>query len=311
MTKLRTVKAGETIGIASTGSPVAPECFHAGIEAIHKLGFKTKIPFDPSAYYGKSDYGFASESKETRARAFMELIEDESVAAIIAARGGYGTISVLPLLDYQAIARGGKLVVGYSDVTVLIAAISNRANIPTLHGPTISAEFARYADCSYAKESVDTLIAMMQDPQLRLQYPCEVIRDGEAVGKILAGNLTMLTTLLGTPWDLSYDGAILALEDVGEAPYRVHRALMQLKLAGKLRNLAGVVFGRFHNCQSSCGWSVEDVMHKSSRDIFDEANFPIYYRLEFGHAGKNLPLPLGCRARMLDGQLSMLDAIIR
>ena len=123
-------------------------------------------------------------------------------------------------------------------------------------------------------------------------------------------NLTMLLTLLGTPWDFDYQGAVLVLEDVGEAPYRVHRALTQLKLAGKFDKLGAIVFGRFAKCIAAQGPSVEDVFSLFARDIVGNAKFPIVSGLEVGHWGTNVPLALGCLAEVDGARFTVCESPI-
>lgn len=296
---------GATIGVLACGSPATPERFQQGVAELERRGFSVSYPLDSSTVL---EYGFGCGSKEDRAQALMELIENDEVSAILAVRGGYGSIDLLPLLDFKSIRKHPKPIVGYSDVTVLLANITEKSCVATIHGATVAAEFARAAQSDEAKISVDGLLSMLTDPSFRPKYSCEILRDGEARGRVLAGNLTMLLTLLGTPWDVSYEGAILVLEDVGEAPYRVHRALNQLKMAGKLNKLAGVVLGRFNKCEADSGPTVEEVLRKSVSDIFTGTKFPILLGLEFGHHGKNVAMPLGCQAEISKGMLSVKES---
>jgi muramoyltetrapeptide carboxypeptidase len=292
---------GDTIGVIAFGSPAKPELFKQGVCELEARGYKIQCPLDPCCEDINLEHGFASGTTKARIQALNQLLKDDSVTGIIAVRGGYGTLGLLPYLDFNQFKRYPKLIVGYSDITVLLLAISAFSGLATIHGPTIANEFSDAKLSLDAKASVDGLLTMLSNPNFTAKHTCEILRRAEASGKIIAGNLTMLLTLLGTPWDFSYDGAILVLEDVNEAPYRVHRALTQLKLAGKLESLAGVVFGRFaynHEGDKSV-ITVNDMLKKSVRDIFLGSNYPILMGLEFGHNGKNIALPIGCRARIV------------
>lgn len=295
------MRAGDTLGVFAPGSPVNHGRLERGAAELMSRGFKLELPLDPSRFYGDYSHGFGSASCADRANALMTVIRDERCAALLAARGGYGTQEILPLIDFAELARSRKLLIGYSDVTALLAAAVGQGGIISIHGPTLSAEFAESATIEYARQSADLLVQMLTDPAFRIREQVEVIRAGAASsGPIIAGNLSILTSLIGTPWDLSYSGAILVIEEVGEAPYRVHRALLHLKYAGKLDQLAGIVFGRFSKCTAGQGPTIDDVYLMAAKDIFARTSFPIVRNLDFGHNGRNVPLPLGCLAR-IDG----------
>lgn len=306
--KAKPLTAGGTIGIFAPASPIRPEKFRAGIEEIQRRDYKVKCPLDPTGAYGHYDFGFACASASTRVQSLMDLLEDDEVEAIISARGGYGSIQLLPLLDFKKIALVSKLIVGYSDVTVLLVTISNQSGLPSIHGPTVGQEFAMSSSSVDAQASVDALLTMMSDPTATFSFSGEILRDGTGKGPILAGNLAMFLSLLGTPWDVSYDDTILVLEETAEAPYRIHRALTQLKLCGKLSNLAGLAFGRCCYGRETQGLSVDDVLRRSVAEILDSTHYPVLLGLEIGHHGVNYPLPLGCQARIENGTLKLLES---
>lgn len=298
---VRSLKPGGCIGVVPPGSPLSPERFAAGIAEIERRGYTVKCPLDPTEFYGRYDHGFASASPAARADALMALVDDEEVDTILTVRGAYGTLDILPLLDFERIRSAKKAITGCSDVTALLLQCAARAQIPAIHGPTLGSSFADSTAQVEASESVDALLAVLTDPDYRVEQSCKVLRSGSAQGPILAGNLTMLVTLLGTPWDVAYDGAVLVIEDVGEAPYRIHRAMTQLRLAGKLRVLSGLVIGRFARCTAAQGPTVEEVFEMVVRDMLDGAEYPVFAGLESGHYGKNIPLGIGCTAQLDDG----------
>ncbi len=309
LSRAKGIKPNSTIGIITTGSPTEPNRFDAGINELHRRGFRVHYPLDPRSNYGSSQTLVSATARE-RADALMSVVANPEISIIIAARGGYGCNELLPFIDFSRIRAGHKLIVGYSDVTPLLVATFAKAGIPSIHGPTIAREFADAAANPEALESIEILLRTVTEPSFTPSYSCEILRKGNATGTILAGNLTMLCTLLGTPWDVSYDGCVLVLEDVNEAAYRIHRALTQLRLAGKLNKLAAVVFGRFSEERASPGPSVSEVIRQSVDDIFAGTRFPVLSGLPFGHNGKNISLPVGCRAEVREGTFRILESPI-
>lgn len=298
--------AAGCIGVLTSGSPLSPERYRLGEAELRARGFTIKCPVDPSSAYGDSRFGFAAASASDRVRGLYELLQDRSVSVILAARGAYGALDILPRLDLEQLRASGKLLVGCSDVTVLLVQ-ALRAGIPAIHGPTLGSSFADSASDVDARASVDALLAMLSDPGYRFEQDVQSLRPGEARGPVLAGNLTMFLTLLGTPWDVDYSGSLLVLEEVGEAPYRIHRALTQLRLAGKLDRLAGVVFGRFAKCEAKNGPTTDDVLRIAAADIFP-GSYPISMGLEVGHWGRNMPLALGCGAELIAGKFRTVES---
>lgn len=304
--KLKKLKAGSKVAIFAPGSPTNPELLSKGIEALRQRGFEVMCSENPSASYVSYEHGFCSQSAARRAQVLMEAIEDETVDAVLAARGGYGTQHILDLIDYQKIAQARKPIVGYSDVTALLAAVNFKTGLPTIHGATVATEFSSADLC--ANSSVESLLSLVSDENYRLRSRLEVLRRGAGEGRIIAGNLTMLITLLGTPYDGSYDGAILVLEEVSEAPYRVHRMLTHLRQAGKLSKLSGLVFGRFSASKSNYGPGIDEVLASSVGEMLAESHFPVLKGFDFGHLGTNYALPLGCRARIVDETFELLES---
>ena len=305
---VRTLPTKGTIGVLATGSPVEPNRLEIALAEIRRRGFQLEIPLDPSAYYADYRFGFANGSADERARAFMSLVENPSVDAIITARGGYGTLDILPRIDFGKIHAAKKVVVGMSDATALLVQCVSKAGIFSVHGPAVATAFADAATSEDAARSADALLCLLSDPSYRFASDLEVIRAGGGEGRIIAGNLTMLLTLLGTPYDIDYRGVILVLEEVGDAPFKIHRAFTQLKLAGKLDELAGLVFGRFSKCEAKFGPTVDEVIALLVSDILRGSSYPVLRGLKFGHWGENLPLPLGCYARIKDQRFEVLES---
>ena len=141
--------------MVATGSPVQPERLSAGVDRLAALGYQVEMPLDPSKFYARYEFGFTNGSPGDRAAAFMQLIEDPTVDAIIAARGGYGSLDILSLIDFEKIGRSRKPIVGYSDFTALLAAIHSKTGLVVVHGPTVSKEFAESDSSPEASADVD------------------------------------------------------------------------------------------------------------------------------------------------------------
>jgi len=308
--KLSVLKNGATIGLIATGSPLSPERWAKSTHVLEKLGFRWKTPFDPSEFYGRSEFGFASQSALARTKGLYELLQDREVSALLAVRGAYGSLDILPRFDLEHVRSAGKTLIGCSDVSVLLQQFAFRAEVPAIHGAVLGSSFADYESDEASRESVDLILRLLQDPAFRVSEKLVPLRAGRAQGRLIVSNLTMLLTLLGTPWDISYDGAILVLEEVSESPFRIHRAFTQLKLAGKFDRIAGVVLGRFSKCAASHGPSVEDVFELFVREITAGAQFPVLRGLELGHWGKNIPLPLGCLAEIEEDRFALRESPI-
>ncbi len=312
ISKLLPLEPGAMIGIVSPGGPSSKDRFDLGLKELERRGFQYRCPLDPTTFYGKYDHGFGSGSISARTDSFMQLVRDPEVKMLLSVRGAYGSMDILPRLAFDEIAKAGKTLVALSDISALLVNFVDKARVPAMHGPSLASAFADAQSDSGAMESVDMLFRLLQDPDFRPQFSeLTVLRSGKGRGKILAANLTMLLCLLGTPWDVDYSGKILVLEEVGEPPYRIHRAFTQLKLAGKLDQLSGLVFGRFSKCASPHGPTVEDVIQLVLKDLLANTGYPVLSGLEMGHWGKNLPLPLGCLAEIADSTLSVLESPLR
>jgi muramoyltetrapeptide carboxypeptidase len=308
MMQAKQVIHGSIIGTIATGSPVSPERYALGVGELENRGYKVKSPIDPCLFYGKYDHGYANGSAVDRARALDELVQDDNISAVITARGGYGTLDILPHVNFDQLKAQRKLIVGCSDATALLVQCVVRASLPAIHGPVIASSFADSAKDEASRRSVDALLSMLSDPTYRFSVSCEGLRAGQGEGAIMGGNLSMLAALLGTPWDFDYRGVVLVLEEVGEAPFRVHRMLTQLKYAGKLESLSALVFGRFARCTAVHGPGVMEVIKDFVSDILAGSKYPVLAGFEFGHWGESQPVPLGCRALVRDGIFSLLES---
>jgi len=230
--------------------------------------------------------GYLAGTDRHRAEILHQLFADRRVKAIICARGGFGAMRILPLLDTEMIRNNPKFFVGFSDITALLCVLHSQCGLTVFHGQMVE----KLADSDLkTKESLRVALCSEKLPVIKAENGA-TIRGGIANGKVMGGNLSVLCHLLGTRFMPDFTGAILFLEDRNEAAYRIDRMLTQMKLAGCFENIAGLVLGHFEGCGKS-----EDVV-RIINDIFQENNIPILWGLEAGHGLPNLTIPLGIDA---------------
>jgi muramoyltetrapeptide carboxypeptidase len=252
----------------------------------------------------KDRFGYLAGTDKDRAADLNAAFADRSIKAVMALRGGWGSQRLLPYLDWKTIAANPKLLVGFSDITALHLAIHARAGFPTIHGPTAGSSWSKYSYAAFRDLAFDGKLPLYRNPageQDRLvqrQGRTQTLRPGKASGKLLGGNLTVLTSLVGTPWLPDFSGAILFLEDTDEAPYRIDRMLTQIGQAGILAQVAGVVFGQCTNCKPSDGSTSLFTLDEVLAQHLTPLGVPVYTGAMFGHIDNQFSLPVGCRAEI-------------
>jgi muramoyltetrapeptide carboxypeptidase len=294
----RALKPGDTIGIVAPAGPFEKDLFDAGIDAIHGMGFATKIDGD---IYVR--HGFLAGEDRHRAEQFNVMVADDDVRAVMCARGGYGSLRILDQLDFNALLSDPKPLVGFSDITALHQAIHLKTGLITFHGPMVTT-LARSNNAT-VQSWYDTLTGSCDFSQALSEL--RILKPGAAEGVLTGGNLATLCHLVGTPYGADYSGAILLIEDVGEAPYRIDRMLTHMKMAGVFEGLNGLVVGTFEDCGSA------DEIDNLIMERFQDTDIPIVSGAPIGHGKENLTFPLGVRGR-LDTQgveLSFLDLVFR
>jgi muramoyltetrapeptide carboxypeptidase len=299
------LQPGQTIGVIAPASPSDPERIKRGIEFIESCGFKVRVALDPSEQYGKKDHLFSSDTAKARAKALHDLFKDKSVRAIVTTRGGYGGMEILPLLNYKLIAKNPKPLIGFSDTTVLLTNLYHRSGLVTVHGASVET-MSRAGESEKAKVNAHALIGLLSGgdfPELELT---RLQGKKEVTAPLLVGSLSLISSLMGTPYEPKFDAHLVCFEDCGEKPFRVHRMLLQMKLAGKFKRAAGIILGSFKNCEhpQGLGPTVEEVF----RDIFSDQKFPVLSGAPFGHDEDNLPFPLGVKARVKGNSLEFLES---
>lgn len=291
MMKPRALRPGDRIAVVAPASGSTPDELERGEAELRRLGFE---PVHTDAVFERGM--FSAGSPDTRAADFVRAWADPAIAALVALRGGYGSAELLPLLHHLRPAQSPKLFIGYSDITALLTWLTCTCGVPALHGPMIEARLAKGAD-GYDERSF--MSAVSGEAGVELKPPGLVtLRSGEATGILFGGTLAMLAASLGTPYAFTPPGeCILFFEDVNERPFRLHRLLTQLRLAGVLARARALVFGQMRDCDEPGGKvTAIDAIREGTRDF----NGPILYGFASGHtAGPCWTLPLGALVRVV------------
>jgi muramoyltetrapeptide carboxypeptidase len=300
------LRHGDTVGIVAPASNIKRELLEQGCEALRRLGYN---PFYFDSILEKDLY-FAG-NLERRARELQEMFTREDVGAIVCARGGYGANYLLNALNLQKIASNPKIFVGYSDITTLLTWFVDSGGFVTFHGPMITKDFAREDGVDLVSLEAALTGLSQWELDLRGDSGLKGLMDGEAEGVLYGGCLSMLAASLGTAYEIRTPGTILFIEDIATKPYQIDRMLMQLKLAGKLNEVRGIIFGEMLDCLQSADqdYSLEEVTVR----VIGELGIPAAFGLRSGHVSRsNITLPMGVRAalkvRGKDVSLRFLEA---
>jgi len=284
------LQPGDTVGIVAPASNIKREALELGCAALRRMGYK---PFYLESIL-QQDLYFAGTAKR-RLQELEQMFESREVKAIICARGGYGANYLLQELDVAKIARHPKIFMGYSDNTILLTHIADSSGLVVFHGPMVARDFAD--EDGVETSSWEAAVSGQEQWQVPLNTEVIGLNDGSAQGVLYGGCLSILAASLGTPYELRTDDRILFLEDLGEKPYRIDRMLMQLKLAGKLDSVRGIIFGEMLDCfqMQDQGYSLREVVMRIVGDI----GVPVAYGLRSGHvARQNITLPMGVKAEL-------------
>ena len=288
--KAPALKLGDTVGIVAPASNVKRADLEAGCEGLRSAGYR---PFYFDSIL-EQDLYFAG-SGQRRVHELEDMFLREEVRAIVCARGGYGANYLLPTLDLEKIKTHPKILVGYSDLTALLAYFSDVAGLVTFHGPMVAKDWARDGGVDVA--SWRAALCGTSGWELALGEGSGVtgLAEGDAEGVLYGGCLSILVASLGTPYEIRTAGTILFLEDVAEKPYQIDRMLMQLKLAGKFEGVRGIVFGEMRDCLQATnqGYTLQEVVLR----IVGDLGVPVAYGVRSGHVtAGNITLPIGVRA---------------
>lgn len=291
----RALRKKATIGIVSPSSPQRDEArLHRGVAYLESLGYNVKLGKHVRSTYG----GYLAGTDRDRANDINAMFADGSVDAIFCARGGYGCARILPLLDYALIRKHAKIFVGFSDVTSLQLALWKRIRLVTFSGAMPSVDMADAFDKVSEEQFWRVLSSKRPIGTLKQPWPLESLQRGDAEGVLLGGNLSVLTSILGTEYMPSLRGSILALEDIGEATYRIDRMLTHLALATKRGRPAGVAYGFWSQDARLQGTTPHRDVSEVLLERLGLTRGPVTARLMYGHEQTKFTLPFGVRARL-------------
>ena len=282
------LERGDIIGVVAPAWSFDPKNFKRGVDKLCKLGFKLK--YSQSIF--KKYWSMAGFDRE-RAREINRMFADKKVKAILCAKAGYGSMRTIPYLDANIIRRNPKIFVGYSDITALLSYIYHVANMVVFHGPVVSGEIHENMNKITLKH---LLRAIMKHAPLGEIRPAALksLRPGKATGTLVGGNMSLIMSVIGTPYEIDTRNKILFLEDVGEEIEMIDDYLMQLKMAGKFKKVRGIVFGSMIRCVDYSGqkYTIKNIL----ADIMRDVKVPIVYGFPSGHrmpGDIDITLPLG------------------
>jgi len=296
--KPKRLKTGDTVAVIAPASGLSKESFDNALKNLESLGLKTKV-----GKAARGNKGFLAATDKERLDDLHWAFADSEISAVWCVRGGYGAGRLLPSIDYNLIRKNPKILIGYSDITSFHLAISNNTGLVTFHGPVAASELS-----DYTKKHVTNVLMNPSAPyKIELSeynkanasnlFKTETIVAGKCRGKLIGGNLSLLSALAGTPFALAnLKGKILFIEDVGEQPYRIDRMLTQLRQSADLRSLAGIALGIFEDCnpRTKDTQTLLDVV----KDRLGDLGIPVIYGLSFGHIRDQFTMPVGIEAEL-------------
>jgi muramoyltetrapeptide carboxypeptidase len=304
------LRPGDVVGIVSPSTQVTdPDLLVTVQRTVDYFGLKAK--------WGKHVRSHRAQdiaSVEERVEDLHSMFADPEVRAVFCSRGGYGAGQLLADLDYKLIAANPKIFAGYSDITALHLAIHKMTGLVTFHGPVLLSQFTPYTlNCFrravFQAEPLGRLLNPDEPNTLRPKHTIRTFQPGKATGRLIGGNLSLIAELMGTPYEIDTRGRVFFTEDVGEEPYRIDRMLTQLRLAGKLKDAVGIVFGECADCDAkdykpSLAWNL--TFGEVLNDRFEGIKSPVMFGLTIGHTGDQLTLPLGVTATLDSGRQELI-----
>ena len=282
---------GDTVGVIAPASPPNQKYLQSGIEFLKESGLRVKV--------GKSVekiYGYLAGADQERLDDLHAMFLDSEVKAIFCACGGYGTARLAAKIDYEMIKANPKIFWGYSDITFLHTAIRQETGLITFHGPMLGSDIGKEDTHPLSKEGFQQLFEPTNVDYTDRFSPLETLVEGVASGEIIGGNLSLLVSTLGTPFEIDTKGKLLFVEDVNEEPRSVDRMLNQLKMAGKLDDVNGIVIGDFCDCTPNreLSLTLEEVINH----YVVSANKPALKGFQMGHCNPHVSIPLGVQATL-------------
>lgn len=290
--KPKRIKKGDTVGVIAPASPPKKEALQKALSFLEQdLGLTVKMG---SHVY--KEYGYLAGEDAERVEDLEAMFKDEDVKAIICACGGYGTARIADAINYEVIRNNPKIFWGYSDITFIHTAIRQKTGLVTFHGPMLASDLGNEDIHPRSKESFKQLFQSEEVNYTEDISPLHPFIEGEAEGELVGGNLSLLTTTLGTPFEIDTKGKILLIEDIYEEPRNIDIFLNHLWLAGKLNDIAGLVIGDFTDCEpkSRRTLTLDEVLTHYTKLI----NKPAMSGFKIGHCNPHVGIPLGVKAKI-------------
>ncbi|CAM4418594.1 LD-carboxypeptidase [Zobellia roscoffensis] len=298
--KPKRLKKGDTIGLIAPGYAIKSSILEEAKKTLRSMGFK---PYHTNRIIG--NYGYLSNTDEERAKDLNEMFADPNIDGILCARGGYGCTRIMQMIDYENIKQNPKTFIGFSDITALLNGIHQETGLVTFHGPVGSTLNDPYSIrqlekvVMFPKQQLEIQNVDLLKPEFTTNPEFEryTITPGKATGKIVGGSLTLINALVGTPNEIDFTGAIVCIEDVEEAPYRIDRMLTQLIEGKTFKKAAGILIGVCAGCNDSTNpdsFSLKEVI----LDRIKPLGVPAAYGMSFGHVENNFTFPIGTKASM-------------
>jgi muramoyltetrapeptide carboxypeptidase len=296
--KPKALFSGATIGVVAPSSWAKDVRLRRGLRWLATVGFRVKLFLSP-----KQKYGYLSGPDEARAELFNRAFADSQVDAVICARGGYGALRMLDKIDFDLVRKNPKIFVGFSDITAIHLALYKKTGLSTFHGP-MAADFGTAYNRQNLLKVLSSRTAFGEIPFPKGMRP-KFMRPGKAVGPLLGGNLSLIVKLFGTPYQSSFKGGILFLEDIGEYPHRIDGYFAQLRLTGVFDQIDGLILADFKDCERPPRARFRMPLKRIFKDFFGHVPYPVALNFPFGHSKNKFTLPLGVRA-VLDSKKGSL-----
>ncbi len=291
------LKKGDTIGITCPAGYMAAEKAETCITTLQSWGYNVMV----GKTLGSTSTSYFSGTDEERLDELQAMLDDKNIHAILFGRGGYGTGRIIDQLNFTKFRKNPKWLIGFSDITVIHCHLLAKYNIASLHAPMAAA----FNDEGYANEFIGSLKNILAGKKNNYKIaPCNLNHVGKATGKLIGGNLTLLANMIGTASDFDTKGKILFIEDIGEYLYSTDRMLYHLKRSGKLRKVAGLVFGGFTDMKDTerpFGKTIYEIL----ADIAGEATYPVCFHFPVSHGKENYALKIGGEYQLSVGKKSV------
>lgn len=305
--KPKRLKKGDTIALIAPGYAIQPSILEEAKETLKSMGFK---PYHTNRIIG--NFGYLSNTDEERAKDLNEMFADQKIDGILCARGGYGCTRIMQMIDYECIRENPKVFIGFSDITALLNGIQQETGLVTFHGPVGSTLNDPYSINQlekvvvFPKEQLEIQNKPLLTPEFTTNPEFEryTITEGTATGKVVGGSLTLINALIGTPHEIDFTDAIVCIEDVEEAPYRIDRMLTQLIEGKTFRKAAGILFGVCAGCNESTN-PISFTLKEVIMDRIKPLGIPAAYGMSFGHVENNFTFPIGISAKMDARKMSL------